>query len=108
MARRVSPGMTQSAGGLMSASGRLRPLPLVADGKQFHGAVGDDDSEGGADGAFDQMDVAAMGANQLGGNRKAKAAAAGAAGGLERLEQMSPGLRGDAGAGVGDLENCDR
>ena len=49
---------------------RLRPRPLVADALQFHRAVGDRDPEGGADGAFDQMDVAAMGADQFGGDRK--------------------------------------
>lgn len=49
----------------------LRPRPLVADALQFHRAIRYRDPEGGADGAFDQMDVAAMGADQFGGNRKA-------------------------------------
>jgi hypothetical protein len=51
--------------------GDLRPCPLVADAQQFHRSVGNRDPEGGADGALDQMDVAAMGADQFGGNRKA-------------------------------------
>ena len=72
------------------------------------GRSGIDDPEGGADGALDQMDVAAMGADQFGGDGKAKPAAAGAAGGLERLEQMFAGLRRDAGAGVGNLDDRDR
>jgi hypothetical protein len=48
---------------------RLRPRPLVADALQFHRPVRYGDPEGGADGAFDQMDIAAMGANQFGGDR---------------------------------------
>src|SRR5579871_5312806 len=79
------PGMTQR-------EATLRPRPLVADGQQFHRTVRDDDPEGGADGAFDQLDVAAMGADELGGDREAEPAAAGAAGGLKRLEQMLAGL----------------
>ena len=72
------------------------------------GRSGIDDPEGRADGAFHQMDVAAMGADQFGGDRKAQPAAAGPARGLECLEQMLAGLGGNAGAGVGDLDNGDR
>src|SRR5215218_145834 len=61
----------------------LGPCPLVADGLQFHRAVRNRDPEGGADGAFDQVDIAAMGADQFGGDCQAKAAAARPAGGLE-------------------------
>jgi hypothetical protein len=49
--------------------GALRPRPLVADAQQFHRPVRDHDPEGGADGALDQMDVAAMGADQFGRDR---------------------------------------
>jgi len=55
----------------------LRPRPLVADAEQFHRPVRYRDPEGGPDGAFDEVDVAAMGADQLGGDRKPKPAAAG-------------------------------
>src|SRR5262249_55701540 len=81
---------------------------LVAHAREFHRAVGDGDAEGGTDGAFNEMDVAAMGADQLGGDGQAQPAAAGAAGALERLEQMLAGFRRQAGAGVGDLEDRDR
>ena len=64
---RIAPEMTRPV---------LRPRPLVADGQQFHRAVGDRDPEGGADGAFDQVDVAAMGADQFGGDGEAEATAA--------------------------------
>ena len=90
---------------------RARPYalrPLVADAQQFHRPVRDRDPEGGADGALDQMDVAAMGADQFGGNRQPEPAAAGPAGGLERLEQMVAGLWRHAGAGVGNLDDRDR
>src|SRR5262249_35050414 len=43
----------------------LRAGPLVAHGLQFHRAIRNRHAEGRADGAFDQMDVAAMGADQL-------------------------------------------
>ena len=51
-----------------SGNDELCPRPLVADTLQFHRPVGNRDPESGADGAFDQMDVAAMGAHQFGGN----------------------------------------
>jgi hypothetical protein len=69
-----------------SGNDGLRPRPLVADALQFHRPVGNGYPEGGADGALDQMDIAAMRADQFGGDRKAEPAAAGPAGGLERLE----------------------
>src|ERR1700733_873691 len=49
----------------------LRPRPLVADAEQLHRPVRDRDPERGPDGARDQMDVAAMGAQQFGGDRQA-------------------------------------
>ena len=52
------------------------PRALVADGEQFHRPVRDDDPESGADRALDQRDLAAMGADQLGGDGKAQPAAA--------------------------------
>jgi hypothetical protein len=58
----------------------LRPRPFAAHAHQFHRPVRNRDPEGGADGALHQMNVAAMGADQFGGNRKAEPAAAGPAG----------------------------
>src|SRR5712672_1909459 len=77
----------------------------LADGPEFHGAVGNHDPEGGAQGALDQMDVAAMEADQFGRDGQAEPTAAGSAGGLERLEQMVAGLGGHAGPGVGNFQD---
>src|ERR1700744_2336573 len=52
----------------------LPPGPFVADGQQFHRAVRDHDPEGGAEGALDEVDIAIMGADQLGGDRKTQPA----------------------------------
>ena len=49
-----------------NAARELSPRAFVADDLELHRAVGDRDPEGGADGALDQMDVAAMGADQFG------------------------------------------
>src|SRR3954471_24248372 len=76
------PGMTNA---------RLRPRPLVPYALEFHRAVRDRDPEGGADGAFHQMNLAAMGADQFGGDRQPQAAAAGPPRTLERLEQVVAG-----------------
>ena len=57
------------------------------DGK-IDGAVGNGEPQRRADRAFDQADVAAMGAHELGGDGEAKPGAAGAGRALERLEQM--------------------
>src|ERR1700721_4790076 len=81
----------------------LRPGALVADAQQFHRPVRYHDPEGGADGPLDQMDFAAMGANQFGGDGKPEPAATRPSRGLERLEQMIARLLGHAGAGVGNL-----
>ena len=70
---------------LSGQSTRLRPRALAAHALQFHRPVRYRDPERRSDGSFHQMDVAAMGADQFGGDRKAKSAAAGAARGLERL-----------------------
>src|SRR5947199_3571811 len=51
----------------------LRAGPLMANALQFHRTVRDGDAEGGADGAFDKVDVTAVGADQLSGDGKAKA-----------------------------------
>jgi len=84
------PGMTK---------GYLRPRPLVAHAQEFHRPVRYRDPEGRADGAFHQMDVAAMSADQLCRDRKSQPAAAGPAGGLECLEQVIAGLLRNARAG---------
>jgi hypothetical protein len=57
----------------------LGSCPLVAHAQEFHRPVRDGDPEGCPDGAFHQMDVAAMGADQFGGDGEAKPAAAGPA-----------------------------
>src|SRR5487761_2455626 len=86
----------------------LRPRPLVAHAQQFHRPVRYRDPEGRADGPFHQMNLPAMGADQLGGNRKPEPAAARPPGGLEGLEQMIPGLGRNSGTGVGLLDDRDR
>src|SRR5262249_56626380 len=86
----------------------LSPCPLVADGQEFYRPVRDDDPEGRPDRALDQVDLAVMGAHELGGDRKSEPTAAGAARGLERLEQMLARLLRHAGPGVGDLQDRDR
>src|SRR5437879_6724538 len=87
---------------------RSSPCPLVAYAQQFHRPVGYCDPEGRSDGAFHQMDVAAMGADKFGGDREPQSAAAGPACCLECLEQMIAGLLGNAGTGVGNLDDRDR
>src|ERR1700722_8057850 len=86
----------------------LRPRPLVADAEQFHRPVRYRDPEGCPDGALDEVYVPAMGATQLGGDRKPKPAAAGPPRGLERLEQVIAGLGRHAGAGIRDLDDRHR
>src|SRR5262245_65282695 len=76
----------------------LRPGALAAAGADVDGAVGDADAEGGADGAVDQADLAAVRAHQLGGDGEPEAGAAGAGRALESLEQMRPCPFGQAGA----------
>ena len=56
------------------------PRPLFAYAQQFHRPIRYNDPEGRADGAFDQMDLAAMGADQFGGNGQPQPAAARPAG----------------------------
>jgi hypothetical protein len=64
----------------------LSPRPLVAHAQEFDRPVRYRDAERGPNGAFNQVDLPAMGANQFGGNHKPEPAAAGPARGLERLE----------------------
>src|SRR4030081_1481809 len=73
----------------------LSPRPLVAHAEQFHRPVGYRDPEGRADGAFDEIDLTAMGADQFGGDGEAQPTAAGPSRGLECLEQMFAGLCGN-------------
>src|SRR5262245_11467009 len=94
-------------GGFRSFQGGSRPCALGADDLEFHWAVGNGDAEGGTDGARDEIDLAGMGADQLGCDRKAEPAATGAAGGLECLEEVIAGLLGNAGPGVRDLDDRD-
>src|SRR6266700_4866763 len=104
----IWPGGSAEMAAKRCKTSKLRPRPLVADALQFHRAVRNRKPEGGTDGAFDQMDVAAMGADQFGGDRQSQAAATGPARGLERLEQMLARLGRHARAGVGHLDDRHR
>ena len=75
----------------------LGPHPLAAPAVELDRAVRDGDAEGRADGALDQLDLAAMGAHQLGRDGEAEAGAAGAGRALERLEQVRARLLGQPG-----------
>jgi len=52
------------------------PCPLVAHAQEFHRPVGYGDPEHRADGPLHQVNLAAMGADQFGGDRKPEPAAA--------------------------------
>ena len=82
-------------------------MPLAAPGAQIDGPVRNDHAERRADGAVDEADFAAMGAHQFGRDGKAEPGAAAPGRTLKRLEQMRARLLGDAGAGVGDLDDHD-
>src|SRR6266849_1064990 len=82
-----APGWQGSGRGNGSASS-LRPRPLAAAAVELDRAVRDGEAEGRPDGAFDQANLAAMRAHQLGHDGKPEADAAGAGRALERLEQM--------------------
>src|SRR5215470_2891461 len=69
------------------------PRALAAPRLQVDRLVGDGEPEGGAERAVDQVDLAAMGADQLGGDGEAEPGSAGAGRALERLEQMLARLR---------------
>src|SRR6266436_6666619 len=77
---------------------------LAAAGAELDRPVRNGQREGGADGAVDEPDLAALGAHQLGRNRKPKPAAAAACRALERLEQMRPGLFGYPRPGIRHLD----
>src|SRR5436853_4729883 len=83
----------------------LSPRALAAPGAEFDRAVRDDDAESRADGAVDQADLAAMGADQLGRDRKAEPGAAAACRALERLEQMCARSVVHTRPGVGYLDD---
>src|SRR6202022_2335126 len=90
----------------MTAPSRTRPLP--APRVERNRTIRNGDAEGRPDGAFNEASVAAMGANQLGGDRKAKACAARASGALERLEEMRAGTLRQPRPGIGDFDHGDR
>src|SRR5204862_1706994 len=81
-----------------------RPRALAAPRVEIHRAVGDGQAEGRADGAFDQADLAAVRAHQLGDDREPEPDAAGAGRALERLEQMRAGFLRPSRTGIGDLD----
>jgi hypothetical protein len=66
--------------------------------RELDRAVGNGEPEGRPDGAFDEADLAAVGAHELGRNRKAEPGAAGAGRALERLERASTDCISRAGA----------
>src|ERR1700674_1845581 len=66
----------------------LGPRPLGAFLVERHRLVGDDHAEGGANGAGNQVDLAAVGAHELGGDGEAEPRAAAPRRSLERLEKM--------------------
>jgi len=74
-------------------------------GVEFDRTVRNGEAEGCADGAFDELDLAAVGANKLGGDDEAQARAAAARRSLKGLEQMLARTRRDAGAGVRHLDH---
>src|SRR5437868_6963537 len=84
------------------------PRPFAAHVMEFHRAVRYGDPEGGANGAFHEVDVATVGADQFGGNRQPEPAAVGPARALESLEQVVAGLLRNAWAGVGNLQDGNR
>src|SRR6516225_11925035 len=81
-----------------------RPRALAAPGVEIDRAIRDRQAEGRADGAFDQADLAAVGAHQLGHDGEPEPDAAGAGRALERFEQMRAGLLREPWPGVGDLD----
>src|SRR5262249_39245639 len=87
---------------------RSRPRALAAAGVEIDRAVRDREAEGRADGAFDQADLAAVGAHQLGHDGKPEPDAAGAGRALEGFEQMRARLLREPGAAVGDLDHHHR
>src|SRR5437868_13974079 len=89
------------------AAASLSSRALAAPGAELDRAVRDDDAEGRADGAVDQADLAAMGADQLGRDRKAKSRAAAACRALKCLEQMRARSVIHTRPGVGHLDHRD-
>src|SRR5260370_23051788 len=101
---RVKPG--NDAARAVSASSR--PCPLAAPRVEIDRAIRNRQAEGRADGAFDQADLAAVGAHQLGHDGEPEPDAAGAGRALEGFEQMRAGLLPESRAGVGDLDHHHR
>src|SRR5262245_62081445 len=77
----------------------LSPRPFAAARLQLDRTVRDGHAEGCPDRALDQPDLAAMGADELGGDGEPEPGAAGAGRALKRLEQVRARLLGNAGAG---------
>src|SRR5262249_14445259 len=71
-------------------------------------AVGNGDTEGRADGALDQADLAAVRTHQFGDDGKPEPDAAGTGRALEGFEQMFARLCREPRAGVGDLDHHHR
>src|SRR3954447_14491896 len=86
-------------------SGYSGPRPFAAHVMEFHRTVRYGDPEGGADGAFHEVDVATVGADQFGGNRQPEPAAVGPPGALESLEQVVAGFLRNARPGIGNLQD---
>src|SRR3954449_5675558 len=77
----------------------LSPGPHAAMGVELDRAVRDGEPEGCANGALHELDLAAVGADELGGDGEAEPGSAAARGRLEGLEQVfaRPGRKPRAG-----------
>src|SRR5689334_4037006 len=86
----------------------LSPRPRAAMSIELHRTVRNSEPEGRANGALDELDLAAVGADKFGGDGKAEPRSTAALGRLEGLEQMlaSPGRK--ARTGVRHLDHHHR
>src|ERR1044071_9826204 len=77
----------------------LSPRPHAAVGVELDGPVRDGEPEGCANGALHELDLAAVGADQLGGDGEAEPGSAASLGRLEGLKQMlaRPGWKARTG-----------
>src|SRR5260221_14522115 len=86
----------------------LSPRPRAAVGVELDRTVRDGEAEGCADGALHELDLATVGADELGGDGEAEPGSAAARGRLEGLEQMLARPGREARAGVRHLDHRHR
>src|SRR2546421_10549892 len=86
----------------------LSPRPRAAVGVELDRAVRNGKPEGCADGALHQFDLAAVGADELGGDGETEPRPAAPRGRLEGLEQMLARPGREARAGVRHLDHRHR